>query len=56
MDAVFQPARIRRRAAEVNPLCRIEDVVNGELLFLGQDNASLEQNCRQDKKSERTFT
>src|SRR6185503_405846 len=44
MLAVFQPTRIRRRAAEVNASLRIENVVNGEGLVLSQANRGGENN------------
>ena len=46
MGAVFQPARVRRRAVEVDALRRIENIVDGEEFLLCLDR--INQHQRQD--------
>ena len=54
MHAVFQPARAGRTAAEANSLSRIENIVDGEKLVLGQRQRGVESNQQESKKLKET--
>jgi hypothetical protein len=49
--AVFHPARTRRRAAEVNPLHRIKDIVDGQQFVLAQNWNRRQSNYEHNHKA-----